>query len=175
MVSTDLTKNFHGEAMIEYTAIGVVHSPFKEPAGTPIQAAGAAAADVEAVVEIYPQFSEGLKDIEGFSHLIILCHLHRVQPTGLLVKPFLENELHGVFATRSPGRPNPIGFSVVRLDKVEGRLLRVRGVDILDQTPVLDIKPYIGEFDCREAERVGWLANNLHKLHETKDDGRFAK
>ena len=161
--------------MIQYSAIGIVHSPFKEPAGTPIQSTGAAAADVEAVVEIYPQFSEGLKDIDGFSHLILLCHMHRIQSTGLLVKPFLGNELHGVFATRSPGRPNPIGFSVVRLDKVEGRLLRVRGVDILDQTPVLDIKPYIGEFDCRETERVGWFADNLHKLHETKDDGRFAK
>ncbi len=161
--------------MIQYAAIGVVHSPFTEPAGTPIQASGAAAADVEAVVEIYPQYSDGLKDIEGFSHLILLYHLHRVQPAGLLVKPFLENELHGIFATRSPARPNPIGFSVVRLDKVEGRLLRVRGVDMLDQTPVLDIKPYIGQFDCREAERVGWLADNLHKLNETKDDGRFAK
>jgi tRNA-Thr(GGU) m(6)t(6)A37 methyltransferase TsaA len=161
--------------VIQYTAIGVVHSPFKEPAGTPIQSTGAAAVDVEAVVEVFPQYCEGLRDIDGFSHLILLYHLHRVQPAGLLVKPFLENELHGIFATRSPARPNPIGFSVVRLDKVEGRLLRVRGVDMLDQTPVLDIKPYIGQFDCREAERVGWLADNLHKLNQTKDDGRFAK
>ena len=161
--------------MIQYTAIGVVHSPFKEPAGTPIQSTGAAAAAVEAVVEIYPKFSEGLRDIEGFSHLILLCHLHRIKPVGLLVKPFLGNESHGIFATRSPGRPNPIGFSIVRLVQAEGRMLRVLGVDILDQTPVLDIKPYISEFDSRESERIGWFAENLHKLNETKDDGRFAK
>ncbi len=159
--------------MIQYTPIGVVHSPFKEPAGTPIQSA-AVAANIEAVVEIYSRYRAGLKDIEGFSHLILLYHLHRIQPTGLLVKPFLGNETHGIFATRSPGRPNPIGFSVVRLVKVEGERLHIREVDILDQTPVLDIKPYVGDFDIRPIEKIGWFADNLNKLNETTDDGRFA-
>ena len=161
--------------MLQYVPIGVVHSPFREPAGTPIQSSAAAAVGVEARVEVFPCFREGLRDLEGFSHLILLYHMHRIQPAGLLVRPFLGNESHGVFATRSPGRPNPIGFSVVRLLSVEDGAISITDVDILDQTPVLDIKPYISEFDCREAERVGWFADNLHKLNETKDDGRFAK
>ena len=161
--------------MIQYVPIGVVHSPFSEPAGTPIQSAAASAVGVEAQVEIFPSFHEGLRDLEGFSHLILLYHMHRIQPAGLLVKPFLGNDRHGVFATRSPGRPNPIGFSVVRLLSVEDGALSITDVDILDQTPVLDIKPYVGEFDIRPVERIGWFANNLLKLDKTKDDGRFAK
>ena len=161
--------------MIQYVPIGVVHSPFREPTGTPIQSAAASAIGVEAQVEIFPSFREGLRDLEGFSHLILLYHMHRIQPAGLLVKPFLGNKSRGVFATRSPGRPNPIGFSVVRLLSVEDGELRITDVDILDQTPVLDIKPYVGEFDIRPVERIGWFADNLCKLDKTKDDGRFAK
>ena len=161
--------------MIQYVPIGVVHSPFREPTGAPIQSAAASAVGVEAQVEIFPCFREGLRDLEGFSHLILLYHMHRIQPAGLLVKPFLSNDSHGVFATRSPGRPNPIGFSVVRLLSVEDGALSITDVDILDQTPVLDIKPYVGEFDIRPVERIGWFANNLLKLDKTKDDGRFAK
>ena len=161
--------------MIQYVPIGVVHSPFAEPTGTPIQSAAASAVGVEAQVEIFPSFREGLRDLEGFSHLILLYHMHRIQPAGLLVKPFLSNKSHGVFATRSPGRPNPIGFSVVRLLSVEDGELRITDVDILDQTPVLDIKPYVGEFDIRPVERIGWFADNLCKLDKTKDDGRFVK
>ena len=160
--------------MIQYVPIGVVHSPFSEPAGTPIQSAAASAVGVEAQVEIFLSFHEGLRDLEGFSHLILLYHMHRIQPAGLLVKPFLGNDRHGVFATRSPGRPNPIGFSVVRLLSVEDGALSITDVDILDQTPVLDIKPYVGEFDIRPVERIGWFADNLFKLDKTKDDGRFA-
>ena len=161
--------------MIQYAPIGVVHSPFREPAGTPIQSSAAAAVGVEARVEVFPCFREGLRDLEGFSHLILLYHMHRIQPAGLLVRPFLGNESHGVFATRSPGRPNPIGFSVVRLLSVEDGAISITDVDILDQTPVLDIKPYVGEFDIRPVERIGWFADNLYKLDKTKDDGRFTK
>ena len=161
--------------MIQYTPIGVVHSPFMEPAGTPIQSSAAAAVGVEARVEVFPCFREGLRDLEGFSHLILLYHMHRIQPAGLLVRPFLGNESHGVFATRSPGRPNPIGFSVVRLLSVEDGAISITDVDILDQTQVLDIKPYVGEFDIRPVERIGWFADNLYKLDKTKDDGRFTK
>lgn len=159
--------------MIQYTPIGRLHSPYKEATGTPIQAA--AARSVEAVLEVAPAYADGLKDIEGFSHLILIYHLHLIKPAGLMVKPFLGNELHGIFATRSPARPNPIGFSVVRLVKVEGNLLTIQGVDILDQTPILDIKPYVGEFDIHPVERIGWFAENLHKLPAAKDDGRFAR
>ena len=159
--------------MIQYSPIGRVLSPFKEASGTPVQTS--AAINVEAVLEIYPDYVEGLKDIEGFSHLILLYHLHLIKPSGLLVKPFLGNELHGIFATRSPARPNPIGFSVVRLIKVDGNRLSIREVDILDQTPILDVKPYVGEFDIRPVERVGWFTENLHKLPAAKDDGRFTK
>jgi len=157
--------------VIQYTPIGVVHSPFKEPPGTPIQSV--AATDIEATIEVYAEYSAGLKDIEGFSHLILLYHLHRVQSSRLVVKPFLGNEVHGIFATRSPGRPNPIGFSIVRLTKVNGAVLSIRDVDILDQTPVLDIKPYVAEFDVRLVEKNGWFAQNLDKLATTTDDGRF--
>ncbi|WP_236614610.1 tRNA (N6-threonylcarbamoyladenosine(37)-N6)-methyltransferase TrmO [Sporomusa ovata] len=159
--------------MIYYKPIGVIQSPFKEPKGTPIQPT--AARDVEGIIEVYPDYREGLKDIEGFSHLILLYHLHLVKESGLLVKPFLGNELHGIFATRSPGRPNSIGFSVVRLINVEGNKLCIRDVDIIDGTPLLDIKPYVAEFDARRDVKAGWFEQNMHKLATTRDDGRFAK
>ena len=116
---------------------------------------------------------EGLKDIDGFSHLILLYHFHHIKKAKLTVKPFLDDHTHGIFATRSPARPNPIGFSVVRLKMVDENLLYVEDVDILDQTPVLDIKPYIGEFDHRITEKIGWFQKSIHKMHEVKDDGRF--
>lgn len=159
--------------MIQYNPIGVVHSPFRNPVGTPIQAV--AGAEFEAEIEIFTEFQEGLTGIEGFSHLILLYHLHRIQKAELLVKPFLGEEIHGIFSTRSPGRPNPIGFSVVQLVKVDGGRLWIRDVDILDQTPVLDIKPYVGEFDIRPVDRIGWFAANLYKLPTVKDDGRFSR
>ncbi len=159
--------------MIIYNPIGIIHSSFLEPKGTPIQSA--AALDSKATIELYAEYAEGLKDIEGFSHLILLYHFHRVKPSGLIVKPFLGNSSHGIFATRSPARPNQIGFSVVRLTGVDGNLLYIRDVDIVDKTPLLDIKPYIAEFDVRKAEKIGWFAENIHKMFATKDDGRFAK
>ena len=157
--------------MTDYKPIGVILSPFKEPKGTPIQAA--AAWDVAGVIEIKPEYAAGLKDIEGFSHLILLYHFHLVKETSLVVKPFLDNEPHGIFATRSPGRPNAIGLSVVRLSKVEENRLHILDVDIIDGTPLLDIKPYVAEFDVRKAVKNGWFEKNVHKLATTKDDGRF--
>lgn len=157
--------------MIHYQPIGIIHSPFTEPKGTPVQAT--AARDVAGVIEVNPAYAAGLKDMEDFSHLILLYHFHLVKEASLVVKPFLDNEPHGIFATRSPARPNAIGFSVVRLDKVEGNRLYIRDVDIIDGTPLLDIKPYVAEFDVREAVQNGWFAKNVHKLTTTKDDGRF--
>ncbi len=159
--------------MIHYKPIGIIQSPFKEPKGTPIQPT--AAQDIDGVIEIYPEYAEGLKDVEGFSHLILLYHFHLVKDSSLLVKPFLDNEPHGIFATRSPSRPNSIGLSVVRLTRIEGNKLHIRDVDIVDGTPLLDIKPYVAAFDIREAVKNGWFETKVHKLSTTKDDGRFAK
>ncbi len=141
--------------MCEYNAIGVVHSPFKEARGTPIQPSRAK--DVMGTVEIFDEYVEGLDDLDGFSHIILLYHFHRSGPYRLKVKPFLDTSLRGLFATRAPSRPNPIGLSVVELVGINGNTLSVRGLDILDETPVLDIKPYVGEFDDREDIRTGWL------------------
>jgi tRNA-Thr(GGU) m(6)t(6)A37 methyltransferase TsaA len=156
---------------IKYKPIGIIHSPFKEPKGTPIQPAGAKGTD--GTVEIFPEYAEGLKDIEGFSYIILLYHFHLSKVSALLAKPYMNNEMHGVFAMRGPSRPNPIGVSVVCLVKVEGNMLHVQDVDIVDGTPLLDIKPYVPEFDAREVERIGWLEKSVHKLSASRDNGRF--
>jgi tRNA-Thr(GGU) m(6)t(6)A37 methyltransferase TsaA len=158
---------------IKYKPIGVIHSPFKEPKGTPIQPAGAKGTN--GTVGIFPEYAEGLKDIEGFSHIILLYHFHLSKGSVLIAKPYMDNETHGVFAMRGPSRPNPIGISVVRLVRIEGNMLHIQDADIVDGTPLLDIKPYIPEFDIREVERIGWLEKNVHKLSASKDNGRFAE
>ena len=156
---------------IKYKPIGIVHSPHKEPKGTPIQPS--AATGVKATVEIFPEFAEGLTDLDGFSHIFIIYHCHLVGKSSLKVQPYMDNYTHGVFSTRAPSRPNPIGLSVVRLVSAEGNLLHIQDVDILDGTPVLDIKPLVPEFDMREVKKTGWLEKNVNKLPESKDDGRF--
>ncbi len=156
---------------ITYFPIGIVHSPFRIPEGTPIQSV--AAKDIQARIEIFQEYSKGLKDLEEFSHIIVLFHLHVAKFKSLHVVPFLDIETHGIFATRSPGRPNPIGFSVVELDRIENNILFVKGIDILDGSPVLDIKPYIPQFDVFETTKKGWIEKNAHKLGDQKDDGRF--
>ena len=158
---------------IKYKPIGVIHSPFKEPKGTPIQPAGAKGTN--GTVEVFSEYAEGLKDIEGFSHIILLYHFHLSKGSTLIVRPFMDNEAHGVFAMRGPSRPNPIGVSVVCLVRVEGNMLHIQDVDIVDGTPLLDIKPYIPEFDIREVERIGWLEKNVNELLTSKDDGRFTE
>ncbi|WP_324735349.1 tRNA (N6-threonylcarbamoyladenosine(37)-N6)-methyltransferase TrmO [Thermococcus sp. SY098] len=157
--------------VICYKPIGIIHTPFKEPRGIPIQPS--AARGIEGKVEVFPEYVQGLKDLEGFSHVILIYHFHLAKPGSLLVKPYMDDEYHGVFATRAPSRPNPIGLSIVRLVKVKGNILHVKDVDIVDRTPLLDIKPYVPDFDVREVERIGWLENNIHKLSKAKDDGRF--
>ena len=158
---------------ITYRPIGVIRSPFKEPEGTPIQPAGARG--VAGTVEVFPEYVEGLKDIEGFSHIILIYHFHLSKGATLRVQPFMDNFEHGIFAIRGPTRPNPIGLSVVRLIRVESGILHVQDVDIVDGTPLLDIKPYVPEFDIREVERIGWLEDNVHKVSRSRDDGRFKK
>jgi tRNA-Thr(GGU) m(6)t(6)A37 methyltransferase TsaA len=156
-----------------YTPIGVVHSPFEWARDVPIQSA--AAADVEGHVEVFPEYVEGLKDVDGFSHLILVYFCHLAQKYSLLVKPFLDNELRGVFSTRAPSRPNSIGVSVVRLIKRENNLLYIQDVDIVDGTPLLDIKPFVSQFDNRKTEKIGWLEGNVDRMGSRRDDGRFAK
>ncbi len=160
---------------ITYKPIGVIRSPFKEPPGTPIQPP--AAADVEGTVELDPVYVDGLKDLDGFSHIMLVYHFHLSKPSPLRVKPFMDDEAHGVFAMRGPSRPNAIGLSVVRLDGIEGHILRIRDVDIVDGTPLLDIKPYVPHFDVRDQSnvRIGWLGENVQKLPTSRDDGRFAQ
>lgn len=156
---------------IEYHPIGIVHTPFKTPEGTPIQPPGGM--DDCAVVEVFEEYLEGLRDIEGFSHIILLYHCHLAGTAKLTVTPFLDNARHGLFSTRAPARPNPIGFSVVRLLRVEAGSLFIREVDIVDGTPLLDIKPYVPKFDSRAAERIGWIEKQAHRTEEARDDGRF--
>lgn len=158
---------------ITYRPIGVIHSPFKQPQGTPIQPS--AARDIDGTVEVFPEYVEGLKDLDGFSHIILIYHFHLSKDSGLIVKPYMDNDAHGVFAMRAPVRPNPIGLSILRLISIQKNVLHIRDTDIVDGTPLLDIKPYVVEFDIREVEKTGWLKSNVHKLPSSKDDGRFAK
>ena len=154
-----------------YKPIGLIRSPFKEAEGAPIQPSGAAG--VRGRIEMEPEYREGLKDLDGFSHIMIFYHFHRVRGFRLQVKPFLDDEIHGVFATRAPRRPNPMGFSVVRLVHMEGDVLYIEDVDVLDGTPLLDIKPYVPDFDAREALKTGWLSGKARNADRVRADKRF--
>lgn len=155
---------------ITYHPIGIVHSPYKYPEGTPVQPA---ASEMNATIEIFPGYAEGLKDLDGFSHIYVLFHLHLAVSKSLMVIPFLDTEKHGVFSTRAPGRPNPIGISVVCLESISDNILYVKNIDILDGSPVLDIKPYIPRFDVFETYKNGWFDKVNHKIEDLSDDGRF--
>jgi len=157
---------------IKYKPIGIIHSPFKEPKDMPIQSA--AAMSIKGTVEIFPEYAEGIEDIEGFSHIILIYHFHLSKEAKLKVKPYMDDKLRGVFATRAPSRPNPIGLSIVSLIGIKGREIHIRGIDAVDGTPLLDIKPYVPEFDIRDA-KIGWLEKNIHKLSSVKGNGRFMK
>jgi tRNA-Thr(GGU) m(6)t(6)A37 methyltransferase TsaA len=140
--------------------IGIIHSPFTEKEKIPIQAARSQAIGL---VEIYPEFTDGLFDIDGFSHIILLYAFHLSLGYSLMVKPFLDDKEHGLFATRYPRRPNPIGISTVRLLSRQGNALTIEGVDVLDGTPLLDIKPYVPDFDLRTEVRAGWYETRSKK------------
>ena len=156
---------------ISYRPIGVIHSPFHTIEGMPIQPAGAAG--VEGSVEVWQEFAAGLQDLEGFSHIILLYHFHRVEEARLVVTPFMDTEPRGVFATRAPKRPNPIGLSVVRLVGREENILHIENVDILDGTPLLDLKPYVPTFNAPGEFRVGWLETASAQVREKRSDDRF--
>jgi len=151
--------------------IGVIETPFREPAGTPIQPSRARGARGE--VHIDSRFQTGLKDLEGFERVWLVYWFHKAQGPSLLVTPFLDKQQRGVFATRAPARPSPIGMSVVRLLAVHGGILDVEDVDVIDGTPLLDIKPYIPEFDCHPDSKAGWFdeSDSRRRLADDRFDG----
>jgi tRNA (adenine37-N6)-methyltransferase len=134
--------------------IGVIHTPFTTMEKVPIQPC---CSNEVGEVELFREYEEGLEDLEGFSHIVILYLFHKSGRYSLRVKPFLDSDEHGIFATRHPNRPNPIGMSVVRLIERKGRVLRVKGIDVLDGTPLIDIKPYVPSFDHSTDVGIGWL------------------
>jgi len=157
---------------INYQPIGVIHSPFKDTANMPIQPTGANG--IRGSVEVLPEFLKGLKDLDGFSHIVLIYHFHRAKESKLVVTPFLDSQPRGVFATRAPTRPNPIGLSVVKLLAVERNVLQVENVDVLDETPLLDIKPCVPQFDHPPVTRIGWIEHTQASMADKKSDGRFS-
>ncbi|HOP62680.1 MAG TPA: tRNA (N6-threonylcarbamoyladenosine(37)-N6)-methyltransferase TrmO [Spirochaetota bacterium] len=151
--------------------VGEIHTPFKTVENMPVQPS--AGREVEAEIEIYPEFAEGLSDIEGFSHIYVIFYLNRVKNHKLRVIPFLDTVEHGIFATRSPARPNPVGLSVAELVEVKGNILRIRGVDMLDGSPVIDIKPFVPDFDHCENVKRGWFEGKAEMAVQIRSDDRF--
>jgi tRNA-Thr(GGU) m(6)t(6)A37 methyltransferase TsaA len=156
---------------IKYRPIGIIHTPFKTPKGTPIQPKKAG--NIGGSVELFEEYKIGLSDLDDFSHLILIYHMHLVNGFSLKVIPFLDTVLRGLFSTRSPWRPNPIGISVVKLEKIEGRLLFVSELDMVDGTPLLDIKPYVPNFDEKNDYRIGWLTGKAHLAKDKTADNRI--
>ncbi|MBP7652932.1 tRNA (N6-threonylcarbamoyladenosine(37)-N6)-methyltransferase TrmO [Candidatus Dependentiae bacterium] len=151
--------------------IGIIHTPYTEQTGTLIQPRGAIG--IKGEIEIFEKFKDGLTDIAGFYHIYVLYYFHKINEVSLKVKPFLDDCEHGIFSVRSPKRPNKIGLSVVRLIRVENNILHIENVDMLNKTPVIDIKPYVPDFDIFDVEKIGWLDSKSQNCEKNKDDGRF--
>lgn len=156
---------------IVFNSIGRINTPFKTIEDMPIQPSGARG--ILGTVEVFPEFTPALKDLEGFSHIYLLYYFHRVKEWKPQVIPFLDNSPHGVLSTRAPKRPNPIGLSIVHLLSIEDGLLKVENIDVLDGTPLLDIKPYVPGFDHFEATSIGWLEKNIKQVRDQRSDQRF--
>ena len=153
------------------TPIGTIHTPFDDLEGMPIQPTGAAS--VQGTIVMDKEYEQGLSDLEGFSHIILLYHFHRSKGYKLMVKPFLDDNKRGLFSTRAPKRPNPIGLSIVRLMKRDGNKLYIKDIDVLNGTPLIDIKPYVPGFDTKEVTSIGWLEKSHEKAISLKSDDRF--
>ena len=147
------------EKEIKIKPIGIIYTPYKEAKGMPIQ--GRFKKEAIGTIEVFPEYQQGLKDIEGFSHLILIYYFHKAKEEKITGKPFLEDEEHGIFAIRSPMRPNRIGFSIVKLENVKDNVIMFSEVDILDGTPLLDIKPYVKHFDSRNNVKNGWIEKHF--------------
>lgn len=156
---------------ISVTPIGIVRSEFKSKVGVPIQTASAP--DLPAELEVFPAYAAGLRDLDGFEYLILVTHMHLVAEELLEVVPFLDTVTHGVFATRAPSGPNRIGLSIVRLIAIDGTTVRFEGNDMIDGTPVLDIKPYVPAFDIRQTDRIGWFGPSIDQLPGRRSDDRM--
>jgi tRNA (adenine37-N6)-methyltransferase len=152
---------------LEMEPIGVIETPFREPAGTPVQPSRADGA--RGRVRVEPRYWAGLKDLAGFERIWLIYWFHRAPECRLLVTPFLDQRQHGVFATRAPARPSPIGMSAVRLLAIGEGVLEVADADILDGTPLVDIKPYVPEFDCHAASKAGWLDESASQRRVADD------
>jgi len=152
--------------------IGTIHSPYKTLRDMPIQPKGAARE--LGTIEVFSEHTPGLRDLEGFSHIYLLYQFHKAERTELSVIPFMDSTARGVFATRSPLRPNHIGLSIVELTDVTGNIITIRGIDVLDGTPLLDIKPYIAAFDEVQNSRSGWMQASPAEVAAKRSDGRFA-
>ncbi len=159
------------EMDITFKPIGIIHTPFTTREGMPVQPTGAAG--IKGTVELNEELVDGLLDLNGFSHICLIYFFHLSEGFDLQVIPFLDHNMHGVFATRAPKRPNPIGISTVRLTKVSGNILEIENVDMLDGTPLLDIKPYVPAFDVFKTQKCGWLENAGKKILNLKSDSRF--
>jgi len=152
--------------------IGVIHTPHKDIKNMPIQPI--AAEGIQGYIELLPEYAAGLKDIEGFSHLTLLYHFHKITGYELVLVPFMDNEARGIFACKAPKRPNAIGLSTVRLLGVEGNRLYIEQVDMLDGTPLIDIKPFYPRYDNREHVKIGWLEKNKDlPIEKLRSDERF--
>jgi tRNA-Thr(GGU) m(6)t(6)A37 methyltransferase TsaA len=156
---------------IIYKPIGVIHSPFHNLEDMPIQPSSESSEP--GTLEIYTEFVEGLKDLLGFSHIYLLYHFHKMHQLKLMVTPFLDTQSRGIFATRAPSRPNPIGISLVKIIGIKDNVIEIDHVDILDGTPLLDIKPYVPEFDKAHDVRIGWLEQTKEQINTRKSDKRF--
>jgi tRNA-Thr(GGU) m(6)t(6)A37 methyltransferase TsaA len=146
---------------IKLKPIGIIHTPYKKPKGMPIQ--GKFKKGIRGTIRLFPKYQAGLKDIEGFSHLILIYYFNRSKEERLVARPFLEDKVHGIFAIRSPHRPNHIGFSIIKLEKVKKDTIVFSEVDILNNTPLLDIKPYVKHFDSRHNVKSGWIDKHFKK------------
>jgi len=156
---------------IEIQPIGLIHTPFQNLEGMPIQPAGARG--VKGSVDIFSEYRDGLQDLDGFSHIILLYYFHKSDGFQLTVVPFMDSKPRGLFATRAPKRPNAIGLSVVQLDRIENGTLYIQNIDVLDGTPLLDIKPYVPDFDTQTDVRLGWLEKVRKNVTERRSDDRF--
>lgn len=156
---------------MQIVPIGTIFTPFKQISDMPIQPCSASG--VAGQIILKPELIEGLQDLTGFSHIIVLYQFHQVSKVRLSVTPFLDSKAHGIFATRAPTRPNPIGMSVLQLNGICGNILEVESVDMLDGTPLLDIKPYVPDFDHPGEVRTGWLQNTAKQAGNSRSDNRF--
>ncbi|HEX3019894.1 MAG TPA: tRNA (N6-threonylcarbamoyladenosine(37)-N6)-methyltransferase TrmO [Chitinispirillaceae bacterium] len=152
--------------------IGTIHTPHTDIKGMPIQPL--AAAGIKGYIELLPEYVDGLKDLDGFSHVILIYHFHKINGYELVVTPFMDTEKRGIFSCKAPKRPNAIGISTVRLLGIDGNRLQIEEVDMLDGSPLIDIKPFYPRYDNRENVKIGWLENNRDmSLVRLRADERF--